>query len=62
MIHPESAVGFQTLAIALSADGQLDDGRRAFERGEALDPSERRVLLAQRALRSCRSVGMKPTR
>ena len=46
--HPDSAVGLQTLAIALTADGQLDDGRRAFERAAALDPGNFAALVGQR--------------
>jgi TolB-like protein/tetratricopeptide (TPR) repeat protein len=49
-VHPESAVGFLALGVALSADGQFDDARRAFERGEALDPANANILLARRAL------------
>jgi tetratricopeptide (TPR) repeat protein len=49
-VHPESAVGFQALGVALGAGGQFDDARRAFERGEALDPSNINILLARRNL------------
>ena len=48
--HPESAVGLQTLAVALTADGQLDDGRRAFERAAALDPGNFQVVIGQRSV------------
>ena len=49
-VHPESAVGFLALGMALTADGQLDEGRRAFERGEALDPANLNIVLARRAV------------
>jgi tetratricopeptide (TPR) repeat protein len=46
--HPESSVGLQTLAIALTADGRLDEGRGAFERAFGLDPGNFSALIGQR--------------
>ena len=49
-VHPESAVGFEALGVALSANGELAEARSAFERGVALDPSNVNILIARRAL------------
>ena len=51
-VHPESAVGFLALGLALTADGQFDEARRAFERGEALDPANVNITLARRSVAS----------
>ncbi len=48
--HPESGIGLEALGIALAADGQLDESRRAFERSEALDPSNFGAVTGRRSV------------